>query len=64
MSARMLAYTPIEYSYAVCVDTVANIRNTFKGIAASGRITNAGREGYYEKIGLDAWARADKKWTW
>ena len=64
MRARMLAYTPIEYSYAVCVDTVANIRNTFKGIAASGRITNAGREGYYEKIGLDAWAREDKKWTW
>lgn len=59
---RMEAYVPIEYSYVLCVDTVANIRSTFKGIKNNGTITNAGNG--YQKVGLDAWARADKKWTW
>lgn len=59
---RMEAYVPIEYSYVLCVDTVNNIRSTFKGIKDNGTITNAGSS--YERVGLDAWARADKKWTW
>lgn len=59
---RMEAFVSIEYSYVLCVDTVNNIRNTFKAIEESGSITNAGNG--YEKVGLDAWARADKMWTW
>ncbi|MBQ8405150.1 MAG: hypothetical protein IJX09_00725 [Clostridia bacterium] len=59
---RMEAYVPIEYSYVLCVNTVDNIRSTFKGIRDSGKVTNAGNS--YEKVGLDAWARADKQWTW
>jgi len=61
---RMEAYVPIEYTYVLCVDTVTNIRNTFKAIKEKGTVTNAGADGYYQKVGLDAWARADKKWTW
>lgn len=59
---RMEAYVPIEYSYVICLDTVTNIRSTFKSIKDNGTVTNAGNG--YEKVGLDAWARADKKWTW
>jgi hypothetical protein len=59
---RMEAYVPIEYSYVICVNTVNNIRSTFKGIKDNGTVTNAGNG--YEKVGLDAWARADKTWTW
>ncbi len=59
---RMEAYVPIEYSYVICLDTISNIRSTFKQIKDNGTITNAGNG--YEKVGLDAWARADKKWTW
>ncbi|MBR4943273.1 MAG: hypothetical protein IKZ28_04500, partial [Clostridia bacterium] len=58
---RMAAYVPIEYSYVICLGTVNNIRSTFKTIKDNGTITNAG--GTYEKVGLDAWARADKTWT-
>lgn len=59
---RMEAYKSIEYSYAICLDTVDNIRATFKAMKDNGTITNAG-DGY-QKVGLDAWARADKSWTW
>ncbi len=59
---RMEAFVSIEYSYVLCVDTVNNIRSTFKDIKDSGSITNAGNG--YEKVGLDAWARSDKQWTW
>ena len=59
---RMEAYVPIEYSYVLCLDTVSNIRSTFKEIKDNGTVTNAGNS--YEKVGLDAWARADKTWTW
>ena len=59
---RMEAYKPIEYSYVLCVNTVDNIRSTFKSIKDNGTITNAGNG--YEKVGLDAWARQDKMWTW
>ena len=61
---RMEAYKPIEYSYVICLGQVDYIREAFKEIKDKGTVTNAGREGYYEKVGLDAWARADKKWTW
>lgn len=61
---RMQAYVPIEYSYVLCVNDVNTIRSTFKSIKDKGTITNAGAPGSYEKVGLDAWARADKKWTW
>ena len=59
---RMEAYKPIEYSYVICLGTVNKIRETFKDINERGAVTNAG-DGY-EKVGLDAWARADKTWTW
>lgn len=59
---RMEAYVPIEYSYVICLGTVDNIRSTFKTIHDNGTITNAGNG--YEKVGLDSWARADKRWTW
>ena len=59
---RMEAYTPIEYSYVICLGTIKGIRETFKEIKDNGTITNAGSG--YQKVGLDAWARADKKWTW
>ena len=59
---RMEAYKKIEYSYVICVDTVNNIRTKFKAIKDNGTVTNAGDE--YQKVGLDAWARADKAWTW
>ena len=61
ISFRMEAYKPIEYTYVISVDTVDNMRATFKAIKDSGKVTNAG-DGY-QKVGLDAWARADKKWT-
>ena len=59
---RMEAYKPIEYSYVICLGTVDTIRSTFKEIKDKGTVTNAGNG--YEKVGLDAWARADKMWTW
>lgn len=59
---RMEAYKPIEYSYVICLGTVNDIRATFKEIEDNGTVTNAG--GKYQKVGLDAWARADKIWTW
>lgn len=59
---RMEAYKKIEYSYVICVDTVNDIRAKFKEIKDNGTVTNAGDE--YQKVGLDAWARADKTWTW
>lgn len=59
---RMEAYKKIEYSYVICVGTVDNIRSTFKDIKDNGTVTNAGVG--YQKVGLDAWARADKSWTW
>lgn len=61
---RMEAYKQIEYSYVICVDTVGNIRNKFKDIEDKKLYTNAGDVSAYEKVGLDAWARADKSWTW
>lgn len=61
ISVRMEAYKPIEYSYVICLGTVKDIRSKFQAIDASGKITNAGNG--YEKVGLDAWARADKEWT-
>ena len=59
---RMEAYVPIEYSYVICLDTISKIRTTFKQIKDNGTVTNAGNS--YEKVGLDAWARSDKQWTW
>ena len=59
---RMEAYKPIEYSYVICLGSISEIRSTFKTIKDKGMVTNAGSG--YEKIGLDAWARADKMWTW
>ncbi len=59
---RMEAYKPIEYSYVICLGSVGTIRDTFKGIKDNGTVTNAGNG--YQKVGLDAWARADKQWTW
>ncbi len=61
---RMEAYKQIEYSYVICVDTVGNIRNKFKDIEDKKLYTNAGEAGMYQRVGLDAWARADKSWTW
>ena len=61
---RMEAYVSIEYSYVICLGSIGEIRETFKDIKDSSKITNAGAPGSYEKVGLDAWARADKKWTW
>ena len=62
ISFRMEAYKKIEYSYVICLGTVDSIRQTFYNIYTNGTITNAGSG--YEKVGLDAWARADKIWTW
>ena len=59
---RMEAYVPIEYSYVICLGTVGTIRETFHEIYTNGTVTNAGSE--YQRVGLDAWARADKMWTW
>ncbi|MBR2385617.1 MAG: hypothetical protein IKA99_08445 [Clostridia bacterium] len=59
---RMEAYVKIEYSYVICLGTVDTIRSTFKSIKDNGTITNTGNG--YQKVGLDAWARADKQWTW
>ena len=59
---RMEAYVKIEYSYVICLGTVDTIRSTFKNIKDNGAVTNAGNG--YQKVGLDAWARADKQWTW
>jgi hypothetical protein len=59
---RMEAYVKIEYSYVICLGTVGDIRSTFKAIKDNGTITNTGNG--YQKVGLDAWARADKQWTW
>ena len=59
---RMEAYKPIEYSYVICLGSISEIRSTFKTIKDNGTVTNAGDN--YQKVGLDAWARADKAWTW
>ena len=59
---RMEAYTSIEYSYVLCVGSVKQVRDTFYGIYSNGTVTNAGAA--YERVGLDAWARSDKTWTW
>ena len=61
---RMEAYKPIDYTYVIAVNSITDIRDTFEAIYRNGTVTNAGQEGRYEKVGLDAWARADKKWTW
>jgi hypothetical protein len=59
---RMEAYTSIEYSYVLCVGSVKQVRDAFYGIYSNGTVTNAGTA--YERVGLDAWARSDKTWTW
>ena len=59
---RMEAYKPIEYSYVICLGSINQIRSTFKEIKDNGTVTNAGNG--YQRVGLDTWARADKKWTW
>ena len=59
---RMEAYKSIEYSYVICLGTVDSIRETFKEIKENGTITNSGNGN--QKVGLDAWARADKAWTY
>ena len=60
---RMKAYKPIEYSYVIYVGAVGDIRSTFKTIYDNKTITNAGEDGKYQKVGLDAWERQDKEWT-
>ena len=58
----MEAYKPIEYTYVLAVNDITTIRNQFKAIHDTGKVTNAGtKQG--EKVGLDAWARSDKIWT-
>ena len=62
ISYRMEAYVPIEYTYVLCVDSVASMRTKFHAIEQSGKVTNAGSKAG-ERVGLDAWARQDKLWT-
>ena len=61
---RMEAYKSIDYTYVIALNDVKTIRETFKSIKDNETVTNAGQAGKYEKVGLDAWARADKQWTW
>jgi hypothetical protein len=61
-ACRMEEYKTMQYSYVISVNSVATIRSQFNGIYDSGALTNGGKVG--EKIGLDAWARMDKPWTW
>ena len=62
ISFKMEAYKPIEYTYVLAVNDINTIRNQFKTIHETGRVTNAGtKQG--EQVGLDAWARSDKIWT-
>ena len=59
---RMEAYKMIDYTYVLSVNHINTIRSQFKEIYEAGKVTNAGtRQG--DKVGLDAWARADKIWT-
>ena len=59
---RMEAYKAIDYTYVLSVNNIDTIRQQFKDIHDTGKVTNAGmRQG--DKVGLDAWARADKIWT-
>ena len=59
---RMEEYKTMQYSYVISVNDVTTIRSQFKEIYDSGALTNGGKIG--EKVGLDAWARMDKAWTW
>ena len=59
---RMEEYKTMQYSYVLSLNDVTTIRKQFKEIYESGALTNGGKIG--EKIGLDAWARMDKLWTW
>ncbi|MBE7080593.1 MAG: hypothetical protein E7371_05075 [Clostridiales bacterium] len=61
---RMEAYKSIDYTYVIALNDVKTVRATFKAIKDNETVTNAGQAGKYEKVGLDAWARADKQWTW
>ena len=59
---RMEAYKTIDYTYVLSVNNIDTIRRQVKDIHDTGQVTNAGmRQG--DKVGLDAWARADKIWT-
>ena len=40
VSLTMKEYEPMEYSYAVCVDYIANIRSNFKDVHDSGEMPN------------------------
>ena len=59
---RMEEYKTMQYSYVISLNSVETIRSQFQSIEQSGMLTNGGKIG--EKIGLDAWARMDKPWTW
>ena len=59
---KMEAYVPIEYTYVLSVNDIETIRNQFKDIHDSGKVTNAGSKAG-DRVGLDAWDRADKLWT-
>jgi hypothetical protein len=63
ISLRMEAYVPMEYTYILCVDSIDNMRSIFQNIEESGRLTNAGAK-TGDRVGLDAWGREDKPWTW
>ena len=63
ISLRMEAYVPMEYTYILCVDSIDNMRSIFQNIEESGRLTNAGTK-TGDRVGLDAWGREDKAWTW
>ena len=59
---RMEEYKTMQYSYVISLNSVKTIRSQFKELYDNGVITNSGKVG--EKVGLDAWARQDKVWTW
>ena len=59
---RMTAYAPIDYTYVLSVNDINTVRSQFKAIHDSGKVTNAGSQ-QGARVGLDAWARADKIWT-
>ncbi|MBR4943758.1 MAG: hypothetical protein IKZ28_06960, partial [Clostridia bacterium] len=59
---RMEEYKTMQYSYVISLNSIDTIRSQFKEIYDSGALTNGGKVG--EKVGLDAWARQDKVWTW
>ncbi len=61
VTVRMEEYKTIEYSYVISVNTIKTIQSQFDDLAESGKVTNAGNG--FDKVGLDAWARADKRWT-